>query len=186
MGDLRGLEVAHLAQAGDAVFETAWRAVGEPQTGQEPVGPGIRVDSGVYAGWQIPVAYDPLLAKVVAWDRTRPEVIARVREALRRYVLLGCRTNLTFLQDIVAHEAFRSGNTTTRVIEQHFRGWRPAVPDEIVAVAAAVAALSEQDPTILVPGAGGGAGRIAARGEPQAFQDPWEGVGRWRMGAGRG
>ncbi|TMI82709.1 MAG: acetyl-CoA carboxylase biotin carboxylase subunit [Bacillati bacterium ANGP1] len=153
---------------------------------QEPGGPGIRVDSGVYAGWQIPVAYDPLLAKVVAWDRTRPEAIARLQGALRRYVLLGCRTNLTFLQDVVGHEAFRSGNTTTRVIEQRFRGWRPAVPDELVAVAAAVAALSEQDPTILVPGAGGDAGRVPARGEPQAFQDPWERVGRWRMGAGRG
>ena len=151
---------------------------------REPDGPGLRVDSGVYAGWQIPVAYDPLLAKVVAWDRTRPEAIARLREALRRYVLLGSQTNLMFLQDVVGHEAFRSGETTTRVIEQHFRGWRPAIPDEIVAVAAAVAALGAEDPGFFQRAEADG-GRLPS-GEAQAFQDPWEVVGRWRMGAGRG
>ncbi len=142
---------------------------------EEPCGPGIRVDSGVRAGWRVPVAYDPLLAKVVVWDRTRADAISRMDAALGRYVILGCGTNLAFLQDIIRHEAFRRGETTTRFLAHHFPGWRPVAPDLALAVAAALGVLPDErtdHPTRLAgPGAGGAA-------------DPWDRLGRWRMGMG--
>ena len=147
---------------------------------QEPRGPGIRVDSGVRAGWRVPVAYDPLLAKVVAWDRTRAGAISKMEAALESYVILGCGTNLAFLQDILRHDAFRQGDTTTRFLERHFSGWRPAVPELVLAVAAAVEVLREEQPDLRAPQ--GGAPFVGPRsGRPG---DPWDRIGRWRMGAG--
>ncbi len=144
---------------------------------REPAGPGIRVDSGLREGWQVPVAYDPLLSKVIVWDRTREDAIARMGEALRGYVILGCRTNLDFLQEILGHEAFRRGETTTRFVERHLAGWQPGVPALALAAAAAVEALREEVP----PAA-------PQRGGPQdgrAVPDPWDTVGPWRMGSSR-
>jgi len=50
-----------------------------------PSGPGIRLDEGVYSGWTVPVDYDPLLAKLIAWGNSREETIARLRRALEEY-----------------------------------------------------------------------------------------------------
>jgi len=152
---------------------------------EEPRGPGIRVDSGLRQGWQVPVAYDPLLAKVIAWDRTRSDTIARLREALRQYVILGCGTNLMFLQDILAHEVFQRGEATTRFLELHFAGWRPGVDTRALAVAATAEAIRREAPGLLdsttgpVRGTTGPAAGVVPT-------DPWDQVGRWRMGEGNG
>jgi len=122
----------------------------------EPAGPGIRIDSGLRTGWRVPVAYDPLLAKVIVWDRTRPEAVARMAEALRRYVILGCTTNLNFLEDVVGHEAFVRGDTTTRFLEQHLPSWGPGASGLQVAAAAALEALFDEQPGAAPPG-----GRVA-------------------------
>jgi acetyl/propionyl-CoA carboxylase alpha subunit len=151
---------------------------------EEPRGPGVRVDSGLREGWRVPVAYDPLLAKVVAWDRTRAGAISRMAAALQSYVILGCGTNLVFLQEIIGHEAFRGGETTTRFLERHFPEWRPAVPELALAVAAALEVLRKERPDLLSlragPGALGGDHSLrSGRG------DPWDRIGPWRLGAGR-
>lgn len=142
---------------------------------EEPAGPGIRVDSGLRAGWRVPTAYDPLLAKVIVWDRTRADAIARMAEALRRYVILGCGTNLNFLQDIVRHEGFRRGDTTTAFLERHFADWHPDLPPVMLAAAAVTEALKET-PSRSQPavGDGGPSGSAGA--------DPWDRLGPWRMG----
>src|SRR6266446_1031221 len=62
----------------------------------EPSGPGIRLDSGVYEGFAVPIDYDPLLAKLAAWAGTRGEAIARMSRALGEYHVVGIRTNLAF------------------------------------------------------------------------------------------
>jgi acetyl/propionyl-CoA carboxylase alpha subunit len=142
---------------------------------EEPAGPGIRVDSGLRAGWQVPTAYDPLLAKVIAWDRTRADAIARMAEALRRYVILGCGTNLEFLQDIVRHERFRRGDTTTAFLERHFADWHPELPPVVLA-AAAVTEVLRETPLGRQPSAGDG-GPSGSAGA-----DPWDRLGPWRMG----
>jgi len=104
-----------------------------PQTGTiehyiEPGGPYVRVDSGVMAGTHVPVHYDPLLAKVSTWGCDRGEALARMRAALRRFVILGVTTNLDFLQDVLAHEEFAAGRIDTHFLERHAMHNGEAVP----------------------------------------------------------
>ncbi|HKX19779.1 MAG TPA: biotin carboxylase N-terminal domain-containing protein [bacterium] len=141
----------------------------------EPQGPGIRVDSGLREGWEVPPAYDSLLAKVIVWDRTRAGAVARMEQALRDYVILGCGTNLTFLRDVVRHDAFRRGETPTDFLERHFSGWRPE-PSEFVLATAAALAEAEVAPR---PSAGAGTG-------PAGNWDPWNDGSGWRIGGARG
>ncbi|MHB8733490.1 MAG: acetyl-CoA carboxylase biotin carboxylase subunit, partial [bacterium] len=105
----------------------------------EPAGPWVRVDSGIREGWHVPAAYDSLLAKVIVWDRTRAGAVARMRQALARFVILGCGTNLEFLRDVIAHDAFRRAETTTDFLDRHFAGWQPHPSPRALAVAAAIA-----------------------------------------------
>jgi acetyl-CoA carboxylase biotin carboxylase subunit len=65
---------------------------------QEPSGPGIRLDSGVYEGWAAPMEYDPLLAKLAVWASSREAAIARMRRALEEYKIGGVRTNRAFFR----------------------------------------------------------------------------------------
>ncbi len=153
---------------------------------EEPAGPGVRVDSGLRPGWRVPVAYDPLLSKVIVWDPTRQEAIARMAEALRRYVILGCRTNLVFLQDVIGHEAFQRGDTTTRFLERYFDGWHPNVPAPALAAAAALEAMGNGPPFHGHAVYGQQAyGRDAVGGSSGGRADPWDTIGPWRQGSGR-
>jgi len=145
----------------------------------EPAGPGVRVDSGIREGWRVPAAYDSLLAKLVVWDRTRDDAAARMEAALARYVILGCGTNLTFLRDVVRHDAFRRGETTTDFLERHFGGWRARPAAEVVAAAAVLVA----SPAFAPPGARLGRGGGESGAETPAVSDPWDDTSGWRMGA---
>jgi acetyl/propionyl-CoA carboxylase alpha subunit len=80
---------------------------------------GVRVDAGVEAGDGVSVAYDPLLAKLVAYGETRAESLVRLREALRGTHVGGVTTNLPFLRWLVRHPAVRAGCTTTTFLEEH-------------------------------------------------------------------
>ena len=89
-----------------------------PQAGplllyREPSGPGLRVDAGVQEGDQVTVFYDPLLAKLVAYGATRETARQRALEALRRYAVLGVRTNLGLLRRVLSHPRFVSGDIDT-------------------------------------------------------------------------
>ena len=85
-----------------------------------PGGPGIRVDSHLYAGYTIPPYYDSLLAKVLAWGRDRDEAIARMRRAVAEMRLDGVHTTLPFHARLLAHERFRAGDVHTRFVEEEF------------------------------------------------------------------
>ena len=89
-----------------------------PQAGtllryREPSGPGIRVDSGVVEGGAVSVYYDPMLAKLITWGETRSASLARAREALSRFEILGVRTNLHFLRAVLDHPDFVAGQIDT-------------------------------------------------------------------------
>ncbi|RMF25768.1 MAG: ATP-grasp domain-containing protein [Deltaproteobacteria bacterium] len=141
-----------------------------------PCGPGIRVDTSLYDGVEVPPTYDPLLAKVVAWAPTRELAIERMDAALAEFTVLGVRTNVAFLRDVLADERFRSGEFTTTDVDDRFADWRPPSGSEW-AVAAAVAAY-------LVETRAGNAARGpgVARTRPAG---PWETLGAWRLGSGR-
>jgi acetyl-CoA carboxylase, biotin carboxylase subunit len=78
-----------------------------------PSGPGIRIDSGVYPGWTVPMEYDPLLAKLIVWAETRPLAIARLQRALSESYVGGIRSNLPLFRAICADERFRRGDLDT-------------------------------------------------------------------------
>jgi acetyl-CoA carboxylase biotin carboxylase subunit len=110
----------------------------------EPGGPGVRVDSGVYEGWTVPLDYDPLLAKLVAWSETRDGAADRLRRALSEYRVEGIRTNLAFFREILADPRFRAGDLDTGFIDDWFRRRTPpAGPGAEARAAAAIAAALE-------------------------------------------
>jgi acetyl-CoA carboxylase biotin carboxylase subunit len=136
---------------------------------REPAGPGIRVDSGVAAGGTVPVEYDPLLGKISAWGADRTNALDRLVGALRETAVLGPTTNLAFLLDVLAHPAFRRGETHTGFLTEHFPAWHPA--DDGLALAAIVAALATS----------GGTVSTTAGGRTRAAPTPWETLGAWRL-----
>ena len=83
---------------------------GRIETFEVPHGPGIRDDSGVEAGADIPIYYDPLISKLVAWGADRAEALARMRRALREYTVVGVRTTVPFFQWFLAQPAFIEGD----------------------------------------------------------------------------
>lgn len=85
---------------------------------REPSGPWIRVDSGYYAGSEIPVYYDPLIMKVVSWGRTREEARRRLVVALEETLISGVATNLSLLHLVLNDEAFVKGDYNTRILEE--------------------------------------------------------------------
>jgi pyruvate carboxylase subunit A len=82
-----------------------------------PGGIGVRVDSGVYAGYTIPPFYDSMIAKLVVWGRDRAEAIARMRRALYEYVLTGTTNNVAFHKAVLANPRFVRGELDTHFIE---------------------------------------------------------------------
>jgi acetyl-CoA carboxylase, biotin carboxylase subunit len=83
-----------------------------------PSGPGIRLDSGVYEGWTVPIDYDPLLAKLVGYGQDRTQAVARLVRALEELFVAGIKTNLGLFQRILADEDFRSGRIDTGYLER--------------------------------------------------------------------
>jgi acetyl-CoA carboxylase biotin carboxylase subunit len=88
----------------------------------EPSGPGVRVDSGLYAGLQVPLFYDPLLSKLIVWGRDRAQAITRLRRALDEYHILGVRTTLPFARWLVDQPRFIAGDFSTDFISEE---WEP-------------------------------------------------------------
>jgi len=86
----------------------------------EPSGPGVRVDSGVYEGFEVSPYYDSLIGKLVAWGETRGEAILRMRRALDEYRIVGIKTNIPFHQQIVNDTRFIGGQFDTKFVEHRF------------------------------------------------------------------
>jgi acetyl-CoA carboxylase biotin carboxylase subunit len=107
-----------------------------------PGGPGLRDDSGVYAGWTVSPFYDPMISKLCAWGETRDQAIGRLRGALQGYALHGIASNLSWLAAALDHPAFRSGDYDTGFCAAHaaelLRPPDPAI-EEVAIMAAALA-----------------------------------------------
>jgi acetyl-CoA carboxylase biotin carboxylase subunit len=106
-----------------------------------PEGPGVRVDSGVYEGWEVSPYYDPLLAKISAWGRDREEARRRMQRALEECLLYGVRTNLGLLREIMGHERFVRGEIDTGFLEEFVLPG--AVPEPLPDLAIIAALCSE-------------------------------------------
>jgi len=144
-----------------------------PQAGRlwlyrEPQGPGIRIDSGVEEGSEVSVHYDPLLAKVIAAGETRDVATSRLMDALRRFPVLGVRTNIRFLLRVLSHPRFQSGQIDTGFLDAEDAVLTASEPAGLPAVVRAAFEAHEDRAT--VPGAPGNGDR----------DDPWNRLKGWR------
>ena len=126
-------------------------SIGQLTRYREPVGEGVRVDSGVAEGGEISMYYDPMIAKLVTHAPTRDEAIDRLHLALDHYEIDGITSNRQFLSAVLENSAFKAGNLTTGFIAAEFNGDfvadAPAgtAANDLVALGAAIAALQIEE-----------------------------------------
>ena len=142
-----------------------------PQAGhilhwEQPSGPGVRVDAGFAAGSDVTVHYDPLLAKLIVSGATRDEAIRRALRALDEFVILGVRTNIAFLSNVLRSEAFASGAVHTRWVDETLDALTPPPPPDL-AEAVTAAARTMKDTT-------------SPSARRDAGADPWRDLQGWR------
>ncbi len=118
---------------------------GRIQTLRAPAGPGIRDDSGVESGFEVPIYYDPMISKLIAWAEDRPSAITRMRRALSEYAVSGIKTTLPFFQWLLQQRDFADGVFHTAYLDEilRSRNGEPFMPPrpEVQDVAAIAAAL---------------------------------------------
>jgi acetyl/propionyl-CoA carboxylase alpha subunit len=85
-----------------------------------PQGTGVRVDDGFEEGMDIPIYYDPMIAKLITWGENRAEAIQRMIRAIDEYVIVGCETTLPFCRFVMQHNAFTSGQFDTHFVKHYF------------------------------------------------------------------
>jgi propionyl-CoA carboxylase alpha chain len=85
-----------------------------------PQGKNVRVDDAFEEGMEIPIFYDPMIAKLVVWGKNREEAIEKTIQAIDDYQISGLKTTLDFGKYVLSHEAFRSGDFDTNFVKQYF------------------------------------------------------------------
>ena len=112
----------------------------------EPTGPGIRLESGIFAGSEVSLYYDPLVSKLIVWGETRAEAILRMRRALEEYRIGGIRTTIPFHQQVMDSTRFQGGQFDTGFLDGP-DGFRPSTSNgrDFARVAAIAAALREHE-----------------------------------------
>ncbi len=136
-----------------------------------PTGPGVRVDTGIYPGFEISPYYDSLISKLIVWGETRAGAILRMRRALEEYRIVGVQTNIPFHQNLMDSHRFMGGQFDTRFVEERFsmeaaeegKSTRP----EIAAIIATLAAHQQTQR----------AAHIIQRGERDTSN--WKWISRW-------
>lgn len=120
-------------------------SIGNLEVYRRPEGEGVRLDDGYEQGQDIPIYYDPMIAKLVATGKDRTEAIARLLQAIKDYRIIGVKTTLPFCEFVLQHEDFLSGQFTTKFVEQYFT---PEVLDtdpELAQIEAALSAVAFMD-----------------------------------------
>ncbi|HXC50328.1 MAG TPA: biotin carboxylase N-terminal domain-containing protein [Candidatus Limnocylindrales bacterium] len=141
---------------------------------EHPRGVGVRVDTALRDGWQVPVEYDSMLAKVIAWAPDRTQATRRMIEALEGFPIAGFTTNVAFLIELLRSERFARAEYFTTTLDSEYQGWKPDDAEALDTVAAAVAMLARNGRT---RGAG-----AATHGTSERMPTPWDTLGEWRLG----
>jgi acetyl-CoA carboxylase, biotin carboxylase subunit len=136
-----------------------------------PTGAGVRVDTGVYPGFEVSPFYDPLISKLIVWGETRAQAILRMRRALEEYRIIGVKTNIPFHQTMMDSLRFMAGQYDTRFVEERFSMGEAEQGDEAKKEIAAVLA------TLVAHQQAQRASQIVMRNERDTSN--WKWVGRW-------
>ncbi len=111
----------------------------------EPSGPGVRLDSSIFSGVEIPYFYDPMLAKLICWGADRTQAIQRMKRALREYVITGIKTNIPFHLQLLDDPRFVNGEVHTGFLDAEFKMNEPEVEDGNDVVALLMAAVMSHE-----------------------------------------
>lgn len=115
---------------------------------RHPQGPFLRVDSYIYPGYEVPIYYDPMMAKIITWGETRVEAIRRMQRSLTEFILTGVKSNIVLHKSILDHPQFLDGSYTTQFIEKNFQLEEPElfklVDDRVFLIAAAISAYKDR------------------------------------------
>jgi acetyl-CoA carboxylase biotin carboxylase subunit len=113
-----------------------------------PLGPFVRVDSYAYSGYEVPIYYDPMIAKLITWGATREEAIRRMKRALSEFSIAGIKSNINLHKAILDHPKFLDGTYTTQFAEKEVDLNIPAlfryVSDEVFLISAAITAYNDR------------------------------------------
>ena len=123
-------------------------APGRIETVRLPGGPWVRVDGAIYPGYEVPIHYDPLLAKLIVWAPDRLAAIARMKRALREFTITGIRTNLPFFIQVMRHEPYLRNEVDTGYIARHLgHDLRLDLGhhEDLAVIAAAIATLQDEE-----------------------------------------
>ena len=131
----------------------------------DPAGPGIRLDSGVYEGWTVPIDYDPLLAKLIGYGTDRPQALSRLARALDEYFVGGIKTNLPLLRRILSQPDFQAGKVDTGYLDRLLKAETAEVKhdENVAAIAAGLFAILERPSTGANDGQGASTWKKVAR-----------------------
>jgi acetyl/propionyl-CoA carboxylase alpha subunit len=133
-----------------------------------PTGPGVRIDTGVFPGFEITPYYDPMISKLICYGETRAEAILRMRRALEEYRIMGVKTNIPFHQHMLDSHRFLSGQFDTSFVEDRFSMDEREAPYTREAAVLATLAAHQQSQR---------ASQIVAPGERDTSN--WKFYGRW-------
>jgi len=141
---------------------------------QEPRGPGIRHDCGIYSGYEVSIFYDPILAKLIVWAEDRESACRKILKALDEYVILGIKTIVQFLKEIISHPEFLAGNIHTNFINEYFTKREKITKEKKnLPLALLSAAIYSSNQT-----------RSAVQyvSSEKKEYSPWKTLGKWRIG----
>ncbi len=113
-----------------------------------PQGPFVRLDNCAYPGYEVPIYYDPMIAKLIVWGSNREECIQRAQRALAEYMLTGIKSNIVLHKNILVHPSFLDGSYTTQFIDQQIAGKKHRelfmfVDDDVFLISAAIEAYNQ-------------------------------------------
>jgi acetyl-CoA carboxylase, biotin carboxylase subunit len=115
---------------------------------RHPQGPFVRIDSYAYPGYEVPIYYDPMIAKVITYGENREEAIDRLERALSEFVLTGIKTNIVLHKSILKNPKFLDGSYTTQFIEKNFEVLEPElfkeIDDPLFLISAAITAYQDR------------------------------------------
>ncbi len=143
-------------------------STGQITTSRLPTGPGVRVDTGVYPGYEVTPYYDSMLSKLICYGETRSEAVLRMRRALEEYRIMGVKTNIPFHQHMMDSHRFLTGQFDTTFVEERFSMNEREAPHVQEAAILATLVAHEQ---------GQQASQIVAPGERDTSN--WKWYSRW-------
>ncbi|MEY2394315.1 MAG: acetyl-CoA carboxylase, biotin carboxylase subunit [Acidobacteriaceae bacterium] len=141
----------------------------------QPEGPGIRIDNGMYEGWNVPIDYDPLLAKLIGYGSDRDQAIARLTRALNEYFVGGIKTNISLFRRILGDGDFRAAKLDTEFLDRMLKRSEDRSEDSR---AEAVAAIAAGMFAALGSSEAGKDGFVAAHGSAGSRDSNWKAASR--------